>query len=377
MVRHAFLLLVATSISLTAQFPGLTLPPDGDNQRAAVTQYIGPVKLTIDYSSPKVHSPQGEDRRGKIWGGLVPYGEGDLGFLPGVRSPWRAGANMNTTFEVSHDVLVQGKPLPAGRYGLHMIPGKESWTLIFNRNENGWGSYFYDPKDDQLRVQASPGAHPYREFLTYEFTERYSNKARAAMQWEDLIVSWSIEVPNVNDIYVSALRRELSGGHAWQSAAWQAAAKFCADNNTHLEQGLQWADNAISLPFAGRQNYNTLSTKAEILSKLNRKSEAETLMKEAVAHPSATAVNIHLYARQLQIQNRHAEALELFELNGRRHPGEWPVEVGLMRLHAAKGDVRTALEHARKALDQAPDPMNKANLEKAVATLLSGQTTLN
>ncbi|MBL8234938.1 MAG: hypothetical protein JNL98_40935, partial [Bryobacterales bacterium] len=33
------------------QFPGLTMPPSGDNQRASVTQFIGPVKVTIDYSS--------------------------------------------------------------------------------------------------------------------------------------------------------------------------------------------------------------------------------------------------------------------------------------------------------------------------------------
>jgi hypothetical protein len=52
--------------ALFAQYPGLSLPPSGNNQKAAVTQFIGPVKATIEYSSPAVHSPDGKDRRGQI-----------------------------------------------------------------------------------------------------------------------------------------------------------------------------------------------------------------------------------------------------------------------------------------------------------------------
>ena len=37
----------------------ITLPPDGENQHATVTQYLGLVKVTIDYHSPKVHNPRG------------------------------------------------------------------------------------------------------------------------------------------------------------------------------------------------------------------------------------------------------------------------------------------------------------------------------
>src|SRR5208282_1021279 len=84
-----------------AQFPGLTLPPSGNNQKAAVVQYIGPVRVAIDYSSPAVHGPDGKDRRGQIWGKLVPYGMTDLGFQGGKLSPWRGGANENTVIAFS------------------------------------------------------------------------------------------------------------------------------------------------------------------------------------------------------------------------------------------------------------------------------------
>src|SRR5262249_21230259 len=96
-----------------AQFPGITVPPSGDNQHSIVVQYIGPVKMSIDYHSPRVVR-DGNDRRGKIWGVLVPYGMANLGFgTCGDDCPWRGGANENTVFSTSHDIKVQGKPLKA------------------------------------------------------------------------------------------------------------------------------------------------------------------------------------------------------------------------------------------------------------------------
>ena len=90
---------------------GLTLPPNGDNPQASVTQAIGPVRVTIDYSSP--HVVRGKnDRKGKIWGELVPWGMSDLGFNGCASCPWRAGANENTTFTATHEVKVQGEKLP-------------------------------------------------------------------------------------------------------------------------------------------------------------------------------------------------------------------------------------------------------------------------
>src|SRR5450755_1810693 len=112
-----FSLAISLYGSLFAQFPGLTLPPSGNNQKASVTQFIGPVQITIDYSSPAIHGPGGTDRRGQIWGKLVPYGMSDLAFNGGKLSPWRGGANENTVFTVSDPVMVEGQPLAAGKYG--------------------------------------------------------------------------------------------------------------------------------------------------------------------------------------------------------------------------------------------------------------------
>lgn len=368
------LLSIALCGAGSAQVPSLPLPPSGNNQKATVIQYIGPVQVSIDYSSPAVHSPAGEDRHGKIWGKLVPYGLDNLGgFLDTKRAPWRAGANENTVFAVSHDVEIEGKPLSAGRYGLHMIPGPEEWTLIFNRNSSAWGSYFYDESEDALRVTVKPHKHDYREWLTYEFTTRKPSEATAEMQWEDLAVAWNIKAKNVNDIYVATLRRQLSGAQGFDSGAYNTAAQFCLTTDTDLEQGLKWAEAAVSMPFIGKESFATLSTKSQILAKLGREADAKAAMDAALRSPGTTALDIHQYGRQLLAAKKNQEALAVFELNAQRNGDAWPVHVGLARGYSATGDIPKALEHARKALAQAPDPVNKKSLEEMVQTLSEGK----
>jgi hypothetical protein len=359
--------------ALFAQFPGLTLPPDGNNQKASVTQDIGPVQVTIEYSSPAVHSPSGQDRRGQIWGKLVPYGLVDLVFGTTKAGPWRAGANENTVFAVSHDVTVEGQPLPAGRYGLHMIPGTDEWTVIFSKNSSAWGSFFYDPSDDALRVQVKPRKHEYREWLSYDFTVRRPEEATVELQWEELAVPWTIKVPGINDIYVSRLRRELNSVSGFLPQGYDAAAQFCIRTGTHLDQALRWAEAAISMPYVGQANFDTLSTKAQVLAKMGREPEAKTVMDTALHHPATTPIQIHLYGRRLLADKKAGEAMKVFEYNAERNGEAWPVHVGLARGYAALGDNQKALEHARKALPQAPDAANRKGLEAMVEALSKGQ----
>jgi hypothetical protein len=101
---------------------------------AQVSQEVNGAKITIDYSKP---SKKGRE----IFGALEKYGK-----------VWRTGANESTWIEVSKDVKVEGKTLPAGKYGLFTIPGEEEWVIIFNKKWDGWGAYEYKDSDDVLRV---------------------------------------------------------------------------------------------------------------------------------------------------------------------------------------------------------------------------------
>ena len=374
MRRPLLAALAIASLVCSGAFAQLaSLPPDGDNQRSTVTQQIGAVTVTIDYHSPDVHGPDGKDRRGKIWGELVPYGMIDEAFGTCSQCPWRAGANENTTFTVSHDVKIEGQPLPAGSYGLHMIPAKEGdWTLIFSKNNHNWGSFFYDPSEDQLRVKVKPAKSDYHEWLTYEFTDRDPDHATVALMWEDIQVPWNINVDNMTDLVLAGLRQDLrtSTGFQWQN--WERAARY-AIAQKRANEAMEFATGATNFTFIGQENFRTLSTLADAQELAGKTAEATATRQKAINHGTATAIDLHQYGRRLQNAGKKEDALRVFELNAKRHPNEWPVNVGLARGYSAVGRYKDALKYAKLALPQAPDEQNKKFLEEGIKKLEAGK----
>ena len=138
------------------------------SQRASTTQRIGLTDITINYCRPLVGGR-------KLWGAEVPYGK-----------PWRAGANENTTISFTDDVSVEGKALPAGTYGLHMIPTADQWTVIFSKNSTSWGSFSYDEKEDALRVTTKAQPAEMQEALLYTFDDVKPDSTTATLRWEKL-----------------------------------------------------------------------------------------------------------------------------------------------------------------------------------------------
>ncbi|MGZ5433198.1 MAG: DUF2911 domain-containing protein [Thermoanaerobaculia bacterium] len=373
MRRSLIALLAIGVLSLPALGQGISTPPNGDNQKSSVTQHIGLVKVTIDYSSPDVHAPNGDDRRGKIWGTLVPYGLTNLGFGSCTECPWRAGANENTVFTVSHDVKINGQPLKAGSYGLHIIPMKdEDWTLVFSNNHTSWGSFTYDPREDALRVKAKPAKSEYHEYLTYEFTDRKPAQATVALKWEDLELPWTIAVDNATDLYVARIREELrnNNGFTWQN--WVAAAQYALQAG-RPNDALEFAERAVNFTFIGQENFQTLSTLATAQNAAGKSEESKTTREKALNHRTAGPIDIHGYGRQLLAQGMKEDAVRIFELNAKRHPNAWPVHVGLARGYSAVGRYKDALKHAKLALAQAPDDLNKRSLEAGIQKLEEGK----
>ena len=354
---------------------GLTFPPNGDNPQASVMQALGPVSVKIDYSSPHVvRGPN--DRRGKIWGELVPYGLADLGGNGFKSCRWRGGANENTLFTVSHDVKVQGQALAAGTYGLHFIPGKDEWTVIFSKDTSSWGSYWYDAKNDALRVSTKAAKGEYHEWLSYEFTEREPAKVTAALKWEELQVPFAISVDNVAQLWVDGLRRDLHQWSGFTAQNWSQAAAYCAQNKVNLPEALTWAEFAVngSPGYApGEESFATLSTLSRLQSMNGKEQESAKTFEKAINHPTATPLQIHFAARQLLTDGKKAEALKVFQMNAKRYPNQWPVHMGLMRGYAAVGDFKKAIEEGKLALPQAPNPPNKNAIEAMLKQLEAGK----
>lgn len=372
-MRRSHIASLAIALLLCASASAqITTPPSGDNQRSSVTQYIGLVKVTIDYNSPDVHAPNGEDRTGKIWGTLVPWGAPDDPFGTCTECPWRAGANENTVLSVSHDVKIEGQPLPAGRYGLFMIPGQEEWTLVLSKNADSWGAYYYDRAEDALRVKVKPARSEYHEFLTYEFDDRRPSKATAALKWENLQVPFTITVDNMTDLYMTQIRNELRNNRGFQWQNWVNAANFALTAKRPRE-AVEFAQAAVSRQFIGQENFRTLSVLADAQAAAGMEAESKTTREKALAHATATAIDLHQYARGLLGRGQKEEALRVWELNAKRFQNAWPVNVGLARGYSAAGRYKDALEHAKLALAQAPDEMNRKALEEGIKKLEAGK----
>ncbi len=350
-------------------FAQLNIPQEGGSKKASVSEWIGSTKITIDYGRPAVSG-----REGKIWGQLVPYGFTDLGYGYRTPAPWRAGANMNTVFSIAHDAKIEGKDLSAGNYGLHIALAENGEaTVIFSKNYTAWGSYFYKPEEDALRVVVKTDkTEVSQEYLQYEFVNQTANTANVQLHWEKLKIQFKVEV-DVPKHVVSEIRKQLVGlsgsMNTWQT--WNEAAQYCLTNKVNLEEALQWSEYSISAVFVGEKHFTNLMTKAAILTLLGRIDEAKIQQKEAVNY--GTAQEIHFYARGLQAQKKQTEATELFKFNAQKFPKEWVTKVGLVRAYAAENNVKKALEVAQDAYQTAPDEANKKNMEALLNKLKAGQ----
>jgi len=356
----------------------LTQPPNGDNQRAEVSQWIGLVKVTIAYHSPRVHF-QGRERTGHVWGELIPYGLYDEGFGPSHAAPWRAGANESTTLTVSHDVQVGGHALKAGAYALFLeLAPSGPWTWILSSNP-GWGAFQFDSADVVLRVPATPEDAPFTEFLTYEFADRLPNAATAYLQWERERVPLHIDVPNVDALYAAQMARDLRSWPGFDYRRWQAAAQFAADHKVMLDEALVWANRAIAEPFRnaalGREDFSTLSTKAAVLAAMGRDADADTLMDRAMRLATTTARDVHQYGVRTLAAGRTDRAMAVFRANRQLHPDDrfWPY-VGLARGYTATGDRKAAIASWETALRNLPPEAqgSRASLERALQALKTG-----
>ncbi len=357
------IVLIFNTLSLKAQ---MTTPPNGGNKKAAVMEIVGLTHVTINYDRPAV-----KGREGKIWGQLVPYGFQDLGFGTSKAAPWRAGANENTTIEFSTDVKIEGKDLAAGKYALFMAMAANEATVIFSKKNSAWGSYFYKPEDDALRVTVK--TMPITEGverLKYEFLDQTENSATVALMWEKLKIPFKIETDLVKN-QIASFQNELTGikGDDWKSVV--QAVNYCVDNNTNLTEALEWANYAINGAYVGEKNFQTLSSLANVYNKMGKTTEADAAMKQAL--PMGKMDEVHQYARRLLAQKRSKEAYDIFKMNYDTHPEEFTTLMGMTRGLSAIGDYKKALEFAQKTLPKAPDANTKSNIAIMIEKLKKGE----
>ncbi|HJT18396.1 MAG TPA: DUF2911 domain-containing protein [Thermoanaerobaculia bacterium] len=272
-----FILICAISASANAQTFLLDLPLK--SQAAEVSQTIGLTTITIRYHRPLVNGRQ-------IWGALVPYGK-----------VWRTGANLNTTIRFSDPVTVEGKPLDAGTYGLHMIPTASDWTVILSKNSTSWGSFSYNQAEDALRATVTPQPSDMHEALTYEFDQLRPDSAVVELKWEKLAIPIHVAV-DVHAIAQASIKRQLRtlAGYSWMGP--EEAAEYLLADNVRLDDALAYANKSIGI----EDRIENEMTKSKILRALHRDAEADAA-RARVRELANNEMKIATDARRKELQD--------------------------------------------------------------------------
>ena len=297
-VISIFLTACAASLVFAQQPAKVRLPQASPS--ATGSQAIGITDVSITYHRPGV--------RGRtVWGDIpaekiaalikansvapTAESEGTVDGAPGggkdfPMAPnghvWRAGANEATKFTVSDDVLVQGQKLAAGAYSLHIIPGKEEFTVIFNKTADQWGSFRYDAKQDALRVKSKPTwLRDSQEQLSYEIPSLTPNSAQVILRWEKVAVPFTVEVPN----QAALVRSKIDAAVAANPSDWQIplAVGSAYSNDDKFDDAMVWVDKSIKV----KETFQNLRTKANLLLNMGKKPEAIAVAEQAVARGKA------------------------------------------------------------------------------------------
>jgi hypothetical protein len=301
---------------------------------ASVGQTIGVTDINITYHRPAVN-------KRKIWGGLVPYG-----------TPWRTGANENTTISFSTPVKIEGQALPAGTYALYAIPTASQWTMIFSKFNGDWGAYNYDPSEDALRVNVTPQTvTESQERLGYTFDDVTNNSAVASLRWEKLRVPMKIEVDLPATVRAS-IASTLRGGKHWDASAWTTAARWELRNGDS-DTALAYIDHALSLTTTAP----ALRTKAAILEKKGDAKGAAELRARAQSMYTEAETIAYGYGVPLGAK-KPDDAIAFLNNYAAAHPTSpelWRVYAGLGEAYSAKNDAAKAKEYFDKAMAAAHD----------------------
>lgn len=215
-------LIIGLSISLNAQ-----IDTPAPSPFSKIEQVVGLSDVTIEYSRPAM--------RGRtIFGDLVPYGK-----------LWRTGANYRTKITFSDDVMVDGKDLKAGSYGILSIPTEDYWDLIFYTDANGGGapSTLDDSKVAlKITIKTQLLTEDVQSF-TISTSDLTHNSAKIHISWEKTQVSFDVITPT-DKRAMASIEKAMSGPSADE---YFDSAVYYLNSGKDLKLAKQWMDKAISM----------------------------------------------------------------------------------------------------------------------------------
>lgn len=246
-------LLLAALVASPAFAQDLQLPTP--SPLASASQQVGVNTITVTYSSP--------GKKGRtIFGELVPFD-----------ALWRTGANAATTLELSAGATIGGTKVPAGKYSLFTIPGKDEWTVIVNMNANQGGTRSYDKKLDVVRTKVKPTAGEARERLTFLFSETTDAGTNLDLVW----AGTQVRLPITVDTAAQA-KTNIAGFSKASAGGLASAARYHADQKDY-DGAIKLIDASIAID----EGWFNTWLKADFLAKKGQYKAAYPLAERAHA----------------------------------------------------------------------------------------------
>ena len=221
-MKKLFALAVASFIFFSTEAQQLTTPQPSPT--ANVKQNFGLSSIEISYSRPGVKGR-------KIFGDLVPFG-----------NVWRTGANNATTITFGDDVMIGGKKVAAGKYGLLTIPNANEWTIIITKQLDVTSPSAYKQDQDVVRVAAKPANFPFTiESFMISVDDIKSNSCSIGMGWETTWVSFEVTT-DVDGKVMQQIKSTMEG----DNRPYFNAALYYIDNGKDLNKAVELLDKAYA-----------------------------------------------------------------------------------------------------------------------------------
>jgi tetratricopeptide (TPR) repeat protein len=182
-----------------------------------------------------------------------------------------------------------------------------------------------------------------------------ADSAVITMRWEKVAVPFNVHV-NVNDIVTASIHRQMHGINQYYWEGWDDAAGYFLANKINLDEALKDEDLSIQ----AEERYDNLMNKSKILEAMGRTQDAGAFRTKALE--KGNALQLYIYARQLQGEKKQDQALAIFKDNAKKFPDYWTTHLGLARVYSAQGDFDNAVKEIKLSLSGAPEA-NKNALE--------------
>ncbi len=258
-MRKLFNVLLAASLfCFGANAQGLRTPAPSPTTN--IKQDFGLSNIELSYSRPA-------KKNRAIFGALVPFDK-----------VWRTGANGATTLTFGDEVIIGGKTIAAGKYGLLSIPGKTSWTIIITRQTDVTSPAAYKESEDVVRIKATPASLAGAvENFTMQFSDITATSCKLNISWDRTTVSLPIKT-EIDSKVMAQIDEQMKSADE-KNKPYFAAAMYYMDNKKDLNTALDWLNKAAD---QNPSAFWVLHQKANCLAKLGKKSEAIETAKKSI-----------------------------------------------------------------------------------------------